>query len=123
TLPGGRRLKLSFHREMTDQPFTQRDAHVLHIFNENLSKAYLASDADDAPSYGSTDVDERVTALPARVRPVLQRLLAGDAEKQAALALSLSPHTVHEYVKVLYRTFNVNSRGELLAQFVSESRS
>jgi DNA-binding CsgD family transcriptional regulator len=53
------------------------------------------------------------------VRPVLRRLLAGDAEKQAAYKLGLSPHTVHEYTKLLYRTFHVNSRGELLAQFVA----
>jgi DNA-binding CsgD family transcriptional regulator len=52
------------------------------------------------------------------VRPVLQRLLAGDAEKQAAQKLGLSRHTVHEYTKILYRIFGVNSRGELLAQFV-----
>lgn len=49
----------------------------------------------------------------------LDRLLAGDSEKQIALRLGISPHTIHVYVKGLYRHFEVNSRGELLARFVS----
>jgi DNA-binding NarL/FixJ family response regulator len=48
----------------------------------------------------------------------LQHLLEGDAEKQVALKLGLSPHTVHEYVKVLYRKLEVSSRSELLARFI-----
>jgi DNA-binding NarL/FixJ family response regulator len=86
-----------------------------------LSNLYVAPRR--APS--STDPDPetaaKIESLPPRLRPVLKRLLAGDAEKQAALKLGLSPHTVHEYTKVLYRTFHVNSRGELLAQFVGSA--
>lgn len=48
----------------------------------------------------------------------LLRLLDGDSEKQIAAHLDVSPHTVHVYVKALYRRFNVSSRGELLAGFV-----
>jgi DNA-binding CsgD family transcriptional regulator len=48
----------------------------------------------------------------------LQRLLAGDSEKEIAAYLGVSPHTVHVYVKGLYRHFNVASRGELTARFV-----
>jgi len=50
----------------------------------------------------------------------LQRLLAGDSEKQIALRLGVSPHTVHVYVKGLHRHFDVSSRGELLALFVRD---
>lgn len=63
----------------------------------------------------------RATAkkLSPRLRDVLYGLLRGDGEKQIAHALRLSPHTVHEYVKLLYATFDVASRGELLAKFIS----
>lgn len=54
-----------------------------------------------------------------RQRQTLDRLLAGDSEKQIAIRLGVSQHTIHAYVKGLYRHFNVNSRGELLARFVS----
>lgn len=57
--------------------------------------------------------------LPPRLKQTLTCLLAGDSEKQAARRLGLSPHTVHVYVKSLYRRFGVNSRGELLAGFVA----
>lgn len=55
---------------------------------------------------------------PRRVQ-TLRRLLAGDSEKQIAVYLGISRHTVHVYVKGLYRHFEVSSRGELLARFVS----
>ncbi|MDB5173994.1 MAG: Transcriptional regulator, LuxR family [Phycisphaerales bacterium] len=57
--------------------------------------------------------------LPPRMQQTLQRLLAGDAEKEIARRLGVSKHTVHVYVKALYRKFEVNSRGELLARFVN----
>jgi DNA-binding CsgD family transcriptional regulator len=49
----------------------------------------------------------------------LERLLAGDSEKQIARHLAVSPHTVHVYVKALYKRFGVCSRGELFARFVA----
>jgi DNA-binding NarL/FixJ family response regulator len=56
--------------------------------------------------------------LSPRVRQTLHGLLRGDQEKQIASAMGVSPHTVHVYVKQLYRKFEVSSRGELLARFV-----
>src|SRR4051812_1704635 len=59
--------------------------------------------------------------LSPRMRQTLERLMAGDGEKQVALRLSLSQHTIHVYIKALYRSFGVNSRGELLARFLAMS--
>jgi DNA-binding CsgD family transcriptional regulator len=56
--------------------------------------------------------------LSPRERQTLELLLNGDAEKQIANRLSLSKHTVHVYVKSLYKRFDVCSRGELLAKWV-----
>lgn len=57
-----------------------------------------------------------VSDLPPRVRQVLVCLMEGDSEKQVALRLGISPHTVHDYVKQLHHRFEVSSRGELLAR-------
>jgi DNA-binding NarL/FixJ family response regulator len=57
--------------------------------------------------------------LSPRMEQTLDRLLLGDSEKQIANRLGLSRHTVHVYVKALYRGFGVSSRGELLAKFVN----
>src|SRR5688500_13021580 len=62
-----------------------------------------------------------VEGLSPRMIQTLQRLLAGDSEKQIALRLDRSRHTVHVYVKQLYKRFGVCSRGELLARFVDGS--
>jgi DNA-binding CsgD family transcriptional regulator len=53
-----------------------------------------------------------------RQRDVLQLLLQGASEKEAARALGVSTHTIHTHVKRLYSEFEVVSRGELLALFV-----
>jgi DNA-binding NarL/FixJ family response regulator len=59
--------------------------------------------------------------LSPRLKQTLELLLAGEGEKQIAQRLRLSQHTVHVYVKALYRGFGVCSRGELLAKFISDS--
>lgn len=60
-------------------------------------------------------------AMAPRLRQTLNMLLEGDAEKQIARKLDISPHTVHVYVKKLYRHFEVSSRGELLALFIQKT--
>ncbi|HVT88492.1 MAG TPA: helix-turn-helix transcriptional regulator [Tepidisphaeraceae bacterium] len=61
---------------------------------------------------------EVAPTLSPRMRQTLDRLLGGDSEKQIAQHLGLSKHTVHVYVKAIYKGFGVSSRGELLAQFI-----
>lgn len=59
-----------------------------------------------------------VPSLPPRLDQTLRGLLRGQSEKQIALDLKVSGHTVHEYVKDLHRRLGVTSRGELLARFL-----
>jgi len=66
-----------------------------------------------------TILQSDVRHLSPRLQQTLASLLAGDSEKQAAAKMGVSPHTVHVYVKTLYRRYNVSSRGELLAKWVS----
>jgi DNA-binding CsgD family transcriptional regulator len=56
--------------------------------------------------------------LSPRMHQTLERLLAGDGEKEIAARFGRSRHTVHVYVKKLYERFAVSSRGELFALFV-----
>ncbi len=46
----------------------------------------------------------------------MSALARGLGEKQVADELGVSPHTVHEYVKALYRRLGVTSRAELFAR-------
>jgi DNA-binding CsgD family transcriptional regulator len=128
-LPAGGRLKLTLFRELNDPLYTQREVRLVQLFNENLAALYgdpaAAAAAAATAAAGTATVppptrplDGHIVSLPPRLRPVLRQLLAGDSDKQAARNLGLSPHTVHQYAKALYRTFRVNSRSELLARFV-----
>jgi DNA-binding NarL/FixJ family response regulator len=58
--------------------------------------------------------------LPPRHSQTLEHLLEGDSEKQIAAKLGVSRNTIHVYVTALYRHFDVSSRGELLAGFLSK---
>ena len=58
--------------------------------------------------------------LSPRLRQTLQHLLDGDGEKQIARKLGLSPHTVHIYVKALYKHYDVCSRSELLSRWIQK---
>jgi len=53
---------------------------------------------------------------------VLDLLLTGRSEKEVAVTLKVSPHTVHNHVKVIYRKMKVSSRPELLALFVDDDK-
>jgi DNA-binding CsgD family transcriptional regulator len=53
-----------------------------------------------------------------RVRQVLACLLEGDSDKQVAARLSMSPYTVNQYTKAIFRHFGCRSRAELLALWI-----
>lgn len=84
--------------------YTRREVRIARLVHEELGRLIggpLGVGAD--PTLG----------LSPRLRQTLDCLLEGDSEKQAAIRLGLSRHTVHQYVKELYRHFDVGSRGEL----------
>jgi DNA-binding CsgD family transcriptional regulator len=49
---------------------------------------------------------------------VLRLLLKGLSEKQTAVEVHLSWHTVHSHAKKIYRALGVHSRAELMSRFV-----
>lgn len=91
--------------------FTERDAYLCELCLSEMAWPYT-------PEMDYTD--PRIEALQPRLKKVMRHLLEGDSEKQVALKLGLSPHSVHQYVKQLYAQLEVNSRGELLAQWVGK---
>jgi DNA-binding CsgD family transcriptional regulator len=98
-------------RGADDAPFTDRDAYLSELCLSEMAWPYT-------PEMDYTD--PRIEALQPRLKKVMRLLLEGDSEKQVALKLGLSPHSVHQYVKQLYAQLEVNSRGELLAQWVGK---
>ena len=129
SLPQRKTLILEIRRDGSDRPFDQRDRRLVNLFTSQAAHLFVCPRRAPAPApppatSGEVAIhDPRMDELPPRLRPVLRQLLAGDAEKQVALKLGLSPHTVHQYAKLLHRHFKVSSRAELILQFLSGNSS
>ncbi len=90
--------------------FAPRERLILDALHNGLDWIYKAEEA--------TQRLTRASALAPRLRQTLEYLLAGHTERQVALKMSLSVHTVHDYVKALYIHFGVSSRGELISRWM-----
>ena len=100
--------QLGLHREWGDEPFTKAEHRLVRLFHVELARLWkrdVLRKAKDAAS-----------DLPPRLAQTLDELLVGSSEKQIAMKLELSRHTIHNYVKALHQRFGVSSRGELLAK-------
>jgi DNA-binding CsgD family transcriptional regulator len=100
--------QLGLHRTSSDKPFTKSQHRLVRLFHVELGRLWKR-DAIRRAKDPSND-------LPPRLAQTLEALLEGASEKQIALKLELSQHTVHNYVKALHQRFDVSSRGELLAK-------
>jgi DNA-binding CsgD family transcriptional regulator len=92
------------------QPFGQREVTLLKLLHDEV-----------APLVGvrlTTEAHLCRDGLSKRLRETLALLLEGHSEKQVAAAMQLHVRTVHDYVTLLYRHFQVSSRAELMAYFV-----
>lgn len=108
---------LGINRAWNDRPFGEREKHLVELMHDQLTWLYRQFDQETG---GGLPLARR--PLSPRLQQTLARLIAGDSEKQVASRLDLSVHTIHDYVKALYRRFGVNSRAELLSRCLS-SRS
>jgi DNA-binding CsgD family transcriptional regulator len=101
---------LTIMRSLNEPRFSRRD------------KAFVAAvHGEIAPLVGrqlAAAHEPSALHLSPRLRQVLDCLLEGDGEKQIAVRLGLTPQTVNQYVKAVYRHFRVYSRGELLARWI-----
>lgn len=89
--------------------FSQRERALVELCNNAVVPFYAAEVKIAADSKG----------LSPRIRQTLELLLVGKSEKEIADAMQLSRHTVHDYIKQIYRHHGVASRSELLAKFIS----
>ena len=98
---------VGFVRPMADRCFTEEDASVVDVVCRESPR--LFESLPQAPPQ----------KLAPRVRTTLDHLLTGASDKEIAQCMDLSPHTVREYVKTIYRTYRVTSRAQLIARRTS----
>jgi DNA-binding CsgD family transcriptional regulator len=107
TLPDGSDMAVGLQRCPGDPIFTDREKAIVHMLHTHAPQVYYAREQRES------EIDK----LAPRLRPIMRCLLRGDAEKEVAAKLKLSPHTVHRYAQVIYRQLDVHSRSELLAKY------
>jgi DNA-binding NarL/FixJ family response regulator len=102
------------NRQKGRRDYTLREVAVIQEANTALTPligGVLARFSDPSPY-----------ALAPRVRDVLACMLEGDSDKQIAQRLTISSYTVNQYAKLIYTHFHVNSRAQLLAQWIRRNR-
>jgi len=95
------------HRAPGEREFSPRELRLMAFFHAELGRLVGRSLV--------SATEPTLDKLSPRLRQTLACLLEGDAEREVAGRLGLSPQTVHQYVKALYRWFGVQSRAQLLA--------
>ena len=102
---------IGLHREFGREPFTDRDRRIAHIVTSEVPWLHYA----ELPGEAS----RQVPALTPRQRTVFGLLIEGKPRRTIATSLGISPHTVNDHVKAIYRHFDVNSRSQLMHRFMS----
>lgn len=97
-------------------PPGDRERAILHLVLGRIDWLHRAG--TDVPANS-----KELLELSGRQRQVLFLLMGGGSRKEIASKLGISQNTVADYLKSIYRRFSVNSRGELLAKFISGSAS
>jgi len=100
--------QLGLHRAWGNQPFSQAEHRLIRMFHMELGRLWKKDALQQA--------QDPTSDLPPRLAQTLAELQSGASEKQVSIALGISRHTVHNYVKALHRRLGVSSRGELLAK-------
>jgi DNA-binding CsgD family transcriptional regulator len=90
------------HRERFVADLTMRKARWLH------------------QPHGAMGHSDRPEALPPRPKEVLRHLLRGEGRRTVARKLGLSDYTVGDYIKQIYRHYNVTTLGELQALAIND---
>lgn len=114
-LPQGHLAVIGLYRQTGAAPFPKRTCLMLDLMHDATGSHHKV-----ALTRNGHALSTRAELSP-RLQQTLTHLLSGASEPQIAELLGLSQHTVHNYVKTLYRKFDVNSRPELMAKFVGPS--
>lgn len=131
---GRRAMLLGLHRPSDGDRFGKRERDLFRIVVDEFSWFLedLARDATTEVSPTITQVGERlghpssnaspqIMLLSPQLQRTLSFLVSGLTEKESALRMGLSRHTIHGYVKSLYRRFAVRSRAELAATVLAQN--
>jgi DNA-binding CsgD family transcriptional regulator len=95
----------ALHRAIKDRPFSDSERALVRVLHSACSELF----DDGAPAV--------LDRLSPRQCQLLQGIARGLSDKELSAELNLSTHTVHGYLKTLYRRLDVSSRFEAIARY------
>ncbi len=94
-----------------DRPFfNEEESRIAHIVLSEIPSLHEA--------ISPVELNDEVVGLSPRLRQVLNLLLQGSTRKEIAATLSLSIHTVGDYIADIYKRFKVHSQTDLVRRFL-----
>jgi DNA-binding CsgD family transcriptional regulator len=100
---------IGFFRQVGRDAFSERESRIAHILLSEVEWLHYA----ELPGERGRKVPE----LSPRERVVLIMLVEAHDKDRIAELLHISPHTVKDYMKVIYKHFSVSSQVELIHRF------
>jgi DNA-binding CsgD family transcriptional regulator len=98
-------------RAWREPGYVEEDRNIVHLAHSECAWLFPPTTAGaTTPTGEGFDHD-----LTCREREILALLLTGAPEKHVAATVSLSRHTVHGYIKGIYKKAGVSRRAELMA--------
>jgi DNA-binding CsgD family transcriptional regulator len=110
TLPDGCDMAVGIQRCPGDPLFSEREKAIVHLLHTHAPHVYAAPKRAHEP---------KLDRLAPRLQPVLRYLMQGNSDKEIAMKLKLSRHTIHRYTQAIFAALGVHSRGELLAKYAT----
>jgi DNA-binding CsgD family transcriptional regulator len=105
---GGNFAGIACFRAWGSKPFTEEDRDLLQAIALGCNGRVFERTA--------------VVHLSRRQKQILDCLLMGASAKQIAARLGLSIHTTNEYIQVVYRAYDVNTKAALLARVLQPAQ-
>lgn len=99
-----------------------QDAHWIVLARKAIKrwpKSWIAREVREAQSHAAADEAAMVTRAQ---QPILKLLLEGRRNADSARILGKSPNTIRNHIAEIFRTFDVSSRGELIALLSRRTR-
>jgi DNA-binding CsgD family transcriptional regulator len=105
---------LGFYRGTSDRPFTDQDRNLVRLFHLECEQLLRAPGEMSTGNIGE--------GLAPRQRQTLELLLQGLTDKEIAQRLGISPYTVNQYTKSIYRHYDVAGRAPLISRLLTRLR-
>lgn len=99
-------------RRLGDPDFTEREISILHVVLTEIPWLHRMGWPEDR---GAT-----VPVLAPRARMVLNLLLSGLSRKEVAGQMGISMHTLGDYIKEVFKHFQVHSHAGLMRRFYQD---